>query len=326
MTNSLWRCAARLLCVIAMVIALPGAWAQEAYPSRSMRVIVPWPAGGSVDFAVRVVTERLSRNLGQPVVVDNRPGAAGNIGAAVAAKAAPDGYTLLIATSPMVISRALNPNLPIDPVKDFTPVSQLVNANNVLVSGPSMTGSIKELVEKAKAKPGQITYASSGTGTQLHLLGAAFGKQAGIDIVHVPYKGGPPALLDLVGGQVDMMIPGFPVVQSYLKSGQVKALAVASKHRLALLPDVPTMAEAGYPGIDSVEWYGVVAPAGTPEAIVSRINKEIVGILNAPEVRTLLANRGFEAAGSTPGEFGALIVSEQTKWAGLIKQIGVRVE
>jgi tripartite-type tricarboxylate transporter receptor subunit TctC len=326
MTTLALRRAAKFFSAIALAAALPGAWAQASYPNQPVHLIVPWPAGGSVDLATRIVAERLSKRLGQQVIVDNKPGAGGNIGAAAAAKAAPDGYTLLVATTPMIINRSLYANLPFDTARDFVPVSTLVNLNYVLVANPKVAGSVADLVAQAKAKPGRISYASSGPGTQLHLLGETFKKQAGIDVVHVPYKGAPPALLDMLGGEVQMMFPGYPVVKPMLESGQLKPLAVVGKHRLASLPNVPTMAEAGYPGIDSVEWYGVVAPAKTPEAIVSRLNKDIVAILDMPDVRKMLSEKGFEPVSSTPQQFGAQIASEQVKWANVVKQINLHLD
>lgn len=322
--NFVLRSAGYFLSAIALAASVPCAWAQGGYPNRPIRIIVPWPAGGAVDVATRVVAEKLSVSLGQPVVVDNRAGASGNIGATAGAKAAPDGYTLLVATTPMLINQSLYGGLPFDPVKSFTAVSLLVNLNYVLVANPTVANSVKELVVQAKARPGQISYASSGPGTQLHLLGEAFKQKAGIDIVHVPYKGAPPALADMIGGHVQMMFPGFPVVQPLLKAGQLKALAVVGKRRLALLPDVPTMAEAGFPGMDSVEWYGVVAPAGTPRDIVARLNSEIVKTLNMPDVHMLLASKGYEPASSTPEQFSALIESEQVSWASFVKQMNRR--
>ncbi|MES2362406.1 MAG: tripartite tricarboxylate transporter substrate binding protein [Pseudomonadota bacterium] len=321
----LLRRAGYFLSAIALAVAVPCAWAQGAYPNRPIRIIVPWPAGGSVDVATRVVAEKLSVSLGQPVVVDNRPGASGNIGAAAGAKAAPDGYTLLVATTPMIINQSLYGGLPFDAVKSFAPVSLLVNLSYVLVVNPTVANSAKELVAQAKARPGKISYASSGPGTQLHFLGEAFKQKAGIDIVHVPYKGAPPALADMIGGHIQMMFPGLPVVQPLLKAGQLKALAVVGKRRLALLPDVPTMAEAGFPGNDPVEWYGVVAPAGTPKDIVTRLNVEIVKALNMPDAHALLSSKGFEPVSSTPEQFSALIESDQVSWASLVKQMNLRL-
>ena len=320
------RSARLALAALCLAVAGAGASAQAVYPQHAIKLIVPWPAGGSVDIAARVIAEQLSVDLGQPVIVDNRPGAAGNIGATAAAKSAPDGYTLLMATTPMIINRSLYKDLPFDLSRDFTPVSQLVTLSYVLVAHPSVASSVQELIAKAKARPGQISYASSGPGTQLHLIGEAFKRQAGIDIVHVPYKGAPPALADLVGGHVQLMFPGVPVVEPLIKSGQLNALAVVSKRRLALLPNVPTLAEAGVPNIDFTEWYGVVVPAGTPDKIVTKLNGEIVKILKMPDVRQRLANRGFDPVGGTPQEFAGLIQEEQKKWAATVAQSGVRVD
>ncbi|WP_026035257.1 tripartite tricarboxylate transporter substrate binding protein [Cupriavidus sp. BIS7] len=316
-------------CVIgamALAASAASAMAEGVYPNRPIRMIVPWPAGGSVDIATRIVTERLSIDLGQPVIVENKPGAAGNIGALAAAKSAPDGYTLLVATTPMIINRSLDDKLPYDLSRDFRPVGELVTLNYVLVANPSVASSVQELVHKAKLQPGQITYASSGPGTQLHLIGEAFRKQAGVDIVHVPYKGAPPALADMIGGHISMMFPGYPVVEPLVKSGQLKALAVVGKHRLAGLPNVPTLAEAGVPGIESVEWYGVVTPIGTPDAIVARLGNEITKAVRSPEVQQRLASRGFDPVSSTPQEFADLIQAEQKKWPVLVKQAGLHRE
>jgi tripartite-type tricarboxylate transporter receptor subunit TctC len=319
-------CAIGAIGAMALAASAAGALAEGVYPNRPIRMIVPWPAGGSVDIATRIVTERLSAGLGQPVIVENKPGAAGNIGALAAAKSAPDGYTLLVATTPMIINRSLDDRLPFDLARDFKPISQLVTLNYVLVANPSVAGSVQELVHKARMQPGQLTYASSGPGTQLHLIGEAFKKQTGVDIVHVPYKGAPPALADMVGGHIAMMFPGFPVVEPLVKSGQLKALAVVGKHRLARLPDVPTLAEAGVPGLDSVEWYGVVAPAGTPDAIVARLDSEIARVIRSPEVQQRLASRGFEPVSSTPQGFADLIQADERKWPVVVRQAGLHRE
>ncbi|RZL91684.1 MAG: tripartite tricarboxylate transporter substrate binding protein [Variovorax sp.] len=324
--RAFFRCACLASAALCLAVAGAGACAQDVYPQHAVKLVVPWPAGGSVDIAARVIAEQLSVNLRQPVIVDNRPGAAGNIGAAAVAKSARDGYTLLMATTPMIINRSLYSNVPFDLSRDFTPISQLVTLNYVLVVNPSVANSVQALIAKAKSNPGQISYASSGPGTQLHLIGEGFNRQAGIDIVHVPYKGAPPALADLVGGHVHLMFPGLPVVDPLLKSGQLKALAVVSKRRLALLPNVPTLAEAGVPNLDFTEWYGLVAPAGTPDRIVSKLNSEITKILQMPEVRQRLASRGFDPAGGTPQAFAELIQEEQKKWAATVAQSGVRVD
>ncbi len=319
------RLALRLAVMLMLAAGAGAASAQANYPNRPVRIIVPWPAGGSVDVATRIVAERLSSGFGQQFSVDNRPGAAGNIGAAAGAKAAPDGYTLLVATTPMLINRSLSANLPFDTIKDFAPVSLLVNLHYVLTVNPAFADSVKHLVAQAKARPGRIGYASSGTGTQLHLIGETFKQKAGIDIVHVPYKGAPPALADMIGGHIQMMFAGLPVAYPLIQAGQLKALAAVSKERLALLPNVPTMAEAGYPGIETIEWYGLVAPTGTPKDIVARLNQEIVKALGVPAVHQVLTDRGFEPGASTPAQFASLIASDQEKWAKLVRQVNLHL-
>ncbi|MGY2492871.1 Bug family tripartite tricarboxylate transporter substrate binding protein [Cupriavidus sp. CP313] len=312
----------RTLGVLALAAGATSAVAQGTYPNRPIKLIVPFPAGGGVDLIARTVAEKLSASLGQQVVVDNRPGASGNIGAVAVAKAAPDGYTLLLATTPMTINAS---SLPFDAAKDFAPVSLLGSSPFVLVVNNNVAKSVKELVEQAKAKPGQFTYASTGLGTQQHLTGEMFKYIAGLDIVHAPYKGAPQALTDMVGGHVQMMFHGLPVVLPFLKSGQLRAVAVARKQRTSALPDVPTMTEAGYPGIDAGDWYGVVAPVGTPKEIVTRLNGEIVKIMNTPTVRDQLLSKGYEPASSSVGQFSEFIVAEQRKWSGVIKQSGIRI-
>ncbi|WER49517.1 tripartite tricarboxylate transporter substrate binding protein [Cupriavidus sp. WKF15] len=321
------RCRRQALGAIGLTaMMVTGAWAQGTYPNHPVRVIVPWPAGGSVDMATRVVAERLSGGLGQPVVVENRPGATGNIGAAAAAKSAPDGYTLLVATTPMIINRSLSGNATVDLSREFAPIGQLVSLNYVMVVNPAMAGSVQELVAKAKSRPGHYSYASSGPGTQLHLIGESFKRAAGVDLVHAPYKGAPPALADLVGGHVQLMFPGLPVVEPLLRAGQLKALAVVSTHRLPQLPEVPTLAEAGVAGIDSSEWYGLVAPAGTPPQVVARLSEELGKAMRNPAVRQRLTSQGFEPAGSTPQAFAALIEAEQKKWPLVVRRAGLQSE
>jgi tripartite-type tricarboxylate transporter receptor subunit TctC len=226
----------------------------------------------------------------------------------------------------MIVNRSLYSSLPFDLEKDFVPVSTFVNVSYVLVTNPSVAISVQDLIAKAKARPGRISYASSGPGTPLHLIGEAFKKQAGVDIVHTPYKGAPLALADLMGGHVQMMFPGLPVVQPLLKSGHLRALAVASKHRLALLPDVPTLEQAGVPGIEETDWYGLVAPRGTPANVVARLNDEVVKLMKSPGVRESLTRRGFEPTGSTPQEFAALIETEQRRWPAVVRQAGLKPE
>ncbi|WP_018313467.1 tripartite tricarboxylate transporter substrate binding protein [Cupriavidus sp. UYPR2.512] len=316
----------KMLGAIGLAAMMTGAWAQGTYPNHAVRLIVPWPAGGSVDMATRVVAEQLTVGLGQPVVVENRPGAAGNIGAAAAAKAAPDGYTLLVATTPMIINRSLSGGATVDLSREFTPIGQLVSLNYVMVVNPAVASSVQDLVAKAKARPGHYSYASSGPGTQLHLIGESFKRQAGVDIVHAPYKGAPPALADVVGGHVQLMFPGLPVAEPLLRSGQIKALAVVSKHRLPQLPDVPTLAEAGVAGIDTTEWYGLVAPAGTPPQVIARLSQALTSAVGKPAVRQRLTSQGFEPVGSTPQAFASLIEAEQKVWPLAVTRAGLQAE
>lgn len=316
----------KMLGAIGLAVMMTGTWAQGSYPNHPVKLIVPWPAGGSVDMATRVVAEQLAVSLGQPVVVDNRPGATGNIGAAAAAKAAPDGYTLLVATTPMIINRSLSGSPTVDLSREFAPVGQLVSLNYVMVVNPAVASSVKDLVAKAKAQPGRYSYASSGPGTQLHLIGESFKRQAGVDIVHAPYKGAPPALADVVGGHVQLMFPGLPVAEPLLRSGQLKALAVVSKHRLPQLPDVPTLAEAGVPGINTTEWYGLVAPAGTPPQIIARLSQALTSAVGKPAVRERLTSQGFEPVGSTPQAFAGLIEAEQKVWPLAVRRAGLKPE
>ena len=317
----------RALGAIALAACAASALAQGGYPNRPVKIIVPWPAGGGVDTVTRTVAEKLSASLGQQFVVDNRPGATGNSGAGAAAKAAPDGYTLLVASAPMAINASLQKNLPFDLGKDFAPLGLMASSPYMLVVNPSVAGSVKDLVARAKAEPGKLSYASVGPGTQQNVVSELFKDMARVDIVHAPYKGGPQALTDMVGGHIHMMFHGVPAVMPFVKGGQLKGIAVASKQRLALFPEIPTMAEAGYPGIEASEWYGLVAPAGTPKDIVALLGKEIEKALNAPGVRQQLASKGYEpAAPGSPDQFGTFIAAEQKKWALAIKQTGFRLE
>nr|WP_232232407.1 MULTISPECIES: tripartite tricarboxylate transporter substrate binding protein [unclassified Cupriavidus] len=321
----------RALGAIALATSLAacatGALAQGGYPDRPIRIIVPWPAGGGVDAVTRTVAEKMSASLGQQVIVDNRPGATGNIGAGMGAKAAPDGYTLLVASAPMAINASLHKNLPFDLGKDFAPLGLMASSPYMLVVNPSVAGSVKELVARARAEPGKLSYASVGPGTQQNVVSEVFKESAHINVVHAPYKGGPQALTDMVGGHIHMMFHGVPAVMPFVKGGQLKAIAVASRQRLPLFPEVPTMAEAGFPGIEASEWYGLVAPAGTPKDIVALLGKEIDKALNAPGVRQQLASKGYDpAAQSSPDQFASFMAAEQKKWALAIKETGFRLE
>ncbi|AQV96743.1 tripartite tricarboxylate transporter substrate binding protein [Cupriavidus necator] len=317
----------RTLGAIALAACATGALAQNGYPNRPIRIIVPWPAGGGVDAVTRTVAEKMTASLGQQVVVDNRPGATGNIGAGIGAKAAPDGYTLLVASAPMAINASLHKSLPFDMGKDFAPLGLMASSPYMLVVNPSVGGSVQDLVARARAEPGKLSYASPGPGTQQNVITEVFRETAHINIVHTPYKGAPQALTDLVGGHIQMMFHGVPAVMPFVKGGQLKGIAVASKQRLPLFPDVPTMAEAGFPGIEASEWYGLVAPAGTPKAIVALLGKEIEKALNAPGVRQQLVSKGYEPASqSSPDQFAGFMAAEQKKWALAIKQTGFRLD
>jgi tripartite-type tricarboxylate transporter receptor subunit TctC len=307
--------------------AIPAA-AQAPYPSKPLRFIVPFPPGGATDIITRVIAQKLSEQVGQPVIVENRPGAGGAIGSDLVAKAAPDGYTLLMATtSTHSIGPTLNPKTPYNVERDFAPVSELATSTNVLVVSPALgVGSVKELIAAAKARPGQLNFASSGTGTIVHLTGELFKSMAGIDVVHVPYKGTALAQPDLMSGQVSMIFDNIVSAMPNLKAGKVKALAVTGRKRSALLPELPTVSEAGVPGFASDAYFAVFVPAATPRPIVERLNAELVKALQNPEVREQLARQGAEPVGGTPAALAATVKAETEKWARVIKQANVKLE
>jgi tripartite-type tricarboxylate transporter receptor subunit TctC len=300
----------------------------QGYPAKPIRIVVPFTPGGTTDVLARAIGQKLTASWTQPVVVDNRPGAAGNIGSEVVAKAAPDGYTLLMGT---VSTHGINPGLysklPYDPVKDFAPVTLVAKVPNILVLHPSVpASSVTELIAHAKAKPGQLNFASSGNGTSIHLSGELFKTMAGVQMTHVPYKGSAPALTDLLGGQVSLMFDNMPTALPHVKAGRLKALAVTSAKRSPAIPQLPTMAEAGLPGFEATSWFGVLAPAATPKEIVGKLNGEIVRILKTPEVRAQLSGQGAEPVGDTPEEFAAHIKAEMAKWAKVVKESGARID
>jgi tripartite-type tricarboxylate transporter receptor subunit TctC len=309
--------------------ALPdAALAQAAYPLRPINLIVPFPAGGSTDLVARVVAEKMSQDLGQQIVVDNRGGAGGNVGSAAAAKADPDGYTILMGT---VATHALNPalykNMPYDPVKDFAPVSLLVVVPNVLVVNPDFPArSVAELIALAKEKPGEYSYASSGNGTPLHLSGELFKSMAEIDMVHVPYKGAGPALIDVMGGHVPIMFDNLPSSTEHIKAGKLRGLAVTTSERATSMPDLPTVAESGLPGYETYTWNALFAPAGTPPELVTRINEAALKALSDPEVQAKLQGFGATVVGSTPDELAAHVQAELAKWAPVVKASGAQID
>jgi len=300
----------------------------QAYPTHSIRLVVPFPAGGTTDILARAAAQKLSESLGQAVVVDNRPGAAGNIGADLVAKSAPDGYTLLMGT---VGTHAINPSLyakmPYDHVKDFVPVVLVAGVPNVLaVYPPFPVNSVAELIALAKAKPGTINFASSGSGTSIHMSGELFKSMAGVDMTHVPYKGSAPALTDLMGGQVQIMFDNLPSALPLIKAGKLRAIAVTSLKRAPALPDVPTISESGLPGFEASSWFGVLAPAGTPSPIVAKINADVNKWLQSPEAREQMLAQGANAAGGTPEQFAAHIRAETEKWAKVVKASGAKAD
>jgi tripartite-type tricarboxylate transporter receptor subunit TctC len=310
-----------------VAIVAAGAWAQ-AYPTRPIRIVVPFPAGGTTDVLARAVAQKLTESLGQPTVVDNRPGAGGNIGAELVAKSAPDGYTLLMGTvGTHAINPSLYPKMPYDHVRDFAPVILVAGVPNVLVINPALPiNSVQELIAYGKANPGKLNFASSGNGTSIHLSGELFKTMAGVQMAHIPYKGSAPALQDLVGGQVQLMFDNLPSSLALIKAGKLKALAVTSKERAAALPDVPTLAESGLPGFEASSWFGLLAPAGTPQPVIAKLNAEVAKWLASPEAKEKLLAQGAIAAGGTPEDFARHIAAETAKWQKVVKDSGAKID
>ena len=318
---------ARLVFLAALAAApVAGALAQ-AYPSKPIRVIVPFPPGGSTDFLARIVGQKLTAAWGQQVVIDNRPGAGGTVGAAEAARATPDGYTLLMGAVHHTIATSAYAKLPYDFQKDFAPVTTVAIVPNILVVNPAVpANTVKELIAHAKANPGKLTYGSAGMGTAHHLIGESFNAQAGVDILHVPYKGSSPAVADLIGGQVTLMYDTVSSCLPHIKSGKLHPIAVTGKTRSKMLPYVPTVAEQGIPEYDYSNWMGVVAPAGTPEAVINKLNEAVVTTVKMPDVAGPLENQGIVMIGSSPAEFGKLIASEVGRWRKVVKDNNIKVE
>jgi tripartite-type tricarboxylate transporter receptor subunit TctC len=312
----------------AVAAAGPAAAAQADYPLRPIRFLVPQSPGGASDTLARIVALRLGELLGQQVVVDNRPGAAGNIGTEMVARATPDGYTMLLTASNLVTSPSLYSKLGFDPVRDFAPVSQLTQVPNIWIVHPSFAArSMKELIQIAKAKPGQIDFASSGAASTQHLAGELLNVMAGVQLVHVPYKGGGPAMIDLIGGRVQVMSSTLPSAVPQVKAGKVRALAVTSAKRSQTMPEVPTVAEAAaLPGYEAATWQGILFPAGTPAPVIARVRAELVKVLAMNDVRERLREFGYEPVGSTPAEFGAHIKAEIAKWGKVIRAAGIKLD
>jgi tripartite-type tricarboxylate transporter receptor subunit TctC len=315
---------AMILGVAALLPAL--ALAQAAYPSKPVHIVVPFPPGGSTDLLARRLGEKLSVAWGQPVIVDNRAGAGGTVGADYVAKSAPDGYTLLMGvTGSNAISGALYPKLPYDVVKDFAPVSLVVSSPLVLVSRPGFEAkTVKELVAMSKAKPGSVSFGSPGNGTSMHLTGEMFKLAAHVSMLHIPYRGSAGALTDLMGGQIDTMFGDFLVVWPQIRSGKLAAIAVTSSQRHKMLPDVPTIAESGYPGFEALSWQGLFAPAATPPAIVAQLNREVNKALTSPEIQEYFSASGFTLGGSSAPEFKAFVEAEAGKWGRIVRASGAK--
>jgi tripartite-type tricarboxylate transporter receptor subunit TctC len=322
----------RLVSALALVLAsfavgLPAAHAQ-GYPSKPIRLICPFPPGGAVDIASRAIADGLAKVTGQTVLVENKPGAGGNLGGEQAAKSPPDGYTLFMTTSGI---QAINPflyqRMPFDPNKDLVPVIALVSLSNVLVAHPSLkAGSVTELIAAAKAEPGRITGASSGSGTSVHMSLEMFKYLTGTDILHVPYKGSAPAVADLIGGQVQIMFDNVPSALPHVRSGRLKALATTGAKRAPALPDLPTVAEAGVPGYESGVWFGLVVPAGTPKDVIDKLNADTRKAMALPEFQKRMADLGYELLGGSPAEMGEMIQAELKRWGPVVKASGAKAE
>jgi tripartite-type tricarboxylate transporter receptor subunit TctC len=314
--------------------ALPGPlFAQAAWPTKPVRMVVPFAPGGTTDILARALAPELGRAFGQQFVVDNKPGAGGNVGAADVAKAPPDGYTLLMGTvGTHGINQSLYPRMPYDPIKDFVPITLVAGVPNVLVMNPAKAEALKinsvpDLIRYAKANPGRLNMASSGNGTSIHLSGELFKTRAGVFMVHFPYRGSGPALLDLIGGTMDLMFDNLPSALPQIKAGKLKALAVTSAQRSAAVPELPTIAEAGpLPGFDASSWFGLLAPAGTPADIVSRVQQETAKALNTPALKERLLSQGAIPSGMTSAQFAAYIAAETKKWAEVVKVSGAKVD
>jgi tripartite-type tricarboxylate transporter receptor subunit TctC len=317
----------RLIAAIALASIATLAQAQ-AWPSKPIKWVVPFAPGGTTDILARTVGEKLAVALGQPVIIENKPGAGGGVGAEYTAKAAPDGYTIMGGTiSTHAINASLYKDLPYDPVKDFVAITLIARVPNMLVVNTAVPAKdVKELIALLKANPNKYSFASSGNGTSQHLSGELFKSMSGTEMQHIPYKGSPPALQDVMGGQVTMTFDNITTAWTLAKAGKLRALAVTTAKRSSIAPDVPTLAESGLPGFEVGSWQGVFAPAGTPPAIVKRLNAEIVKALNLPDVREKLGALGAEIVADSPEEFSALVKSEVVKWADVVKKSGAKVD
>lgn len=320
------------LCAGAALVATSVVHAADAYPTRQITILVPFPAGGTTDIAARVVASELGKAWNQPIVVENRAGAGGNVGTAEAARAKPDGYTLLMGTvSTHAINQSLYAELPYDTVGDFTPITLVIPVPNILELNNAFAekhkiSNVKDLIAYLKANPGKVNMASSGNGTSIHMAGELFQSMTGTKMTHVPYKGSSPALADVMGGSADLIFDNLPSSMGFIKAGKLRPLAVTTTERSPALPDVPTMAEAGVPGYDAASWFGLFAPAGTPTEIVDKIQVEVAKILKMPAIRQRFESLGATPSGMTSAEFKKFMAAEGVKWAEVVKQSGARID
>ena len=299
----------------------------QPYPTRPIRFIAPYVPGGGVDYVARVVATKLSENIGQQVIVENRPGGGTNIGSELVARATPDGYTLLVGGVPNTVNSVFFKKLPYDIVKDFAPISQMTTAPNILAVHPSLpVRTAKDLIALAKKRRGELTFASAGIGSSNHLSGELFRVMAGIDIIHVPYKGGGAAVTDLIAGQVSMYFGTTPSTVPHVRAGRLRALAVTSLQRSRATPDIPTMAEAALPGFENAAWHGLMAPAGTPQAVIDKLHNEVVRVLRTPEIIERMASQGVDVIAGSPAELAAFIKQDLVKYDKLVKSAGLKVE
>ena len=307
-------------------VVAAGACAQD-YPNKPVRIVVPFAPGGGTDLSARIVAQKLTESLGANFVVDNRPGAAGIVGTEAVAKSKPDGYALLVVSSSHAMNPAMYSKLPYDTARDFVPVSLLLSGPTLVVAHPSLPAkNARELIALAKAKPGVLTFASAGHGTPPHMAGELFKSLAKIDILHIPYKGNGPAYTDLMAGQVSLMFPNIATSLPYVKTGRMRSIGVGSKQRSQIAPDIPTVHESGLPGYEMGSWFGLLAPAGTPAAVITRLQQEIAKIFKMPDVREKLFAQGVEPVGSTPQEFASFLQNETTVWAKVIRSSGLKPE
>ena len=322
------RLALATLATAAAAALLPLAANAQAYPTKPITIIVPFSAGGTTDILARVVAQALTSELGQSVVVDNRAGAGGNIGGALAARAPADGYTLFMGTvGTHAINAALYKKMPFDPIKDFAPLSRVANVPNLLVANPNQPfRTVKELIAYAKAHPGEVNFGSSGSGSSIHLSGELFKTMAKVDMVHVPYKGSAPAVTDLLGNQIAIMFDNMPSAITQVRAGKLRPLAVTTAKRSPELPDVPTIAEAGVPGFEATSWFGMFAVAGTPKPVLDKINAALVKALAQPAVRAKIKEQGGEVVSETPEQFATFIKAESTKWGKVVKESGASAD